>query len=59
MADSSSKIRAPSAKIYDIPARDVWSLLGVNRRAKNEIDRSEFEGGLSENPVPELTNLVT
>ncbi|PUU79578.1 hypothetical protein B9Z19DRAFT_1124995 [Tuber borchii] len=39
MADSSSKIRAPSAKIYDIPAREVWSLLGVNRRAKNEIDR--------------------
>ncbi|RPB00697.1 hypothetical protein L873DRAFT_762722 [Choiromyces venosus 120613-1] len=39
MADSSSKIKAPSAKIYDIPATKVWSLLEVNRKAKNEIDR--------------------
>jgi len=45
MADSSSKISAPSAKIYDIPAQTVWNLLGVSRKAKNEIDRSEFEEG--------------
>jgi len=39
MAASTSKIKAPTTKIYDIPASMVWDLLEVNRRAKNEIDR--------------------
>ncbi|PWW77359.1 hypothetical protein C7212DRAFT_362338 [Tuber magnatum] len=39
MTDSPSKIKAPSTKIYDIPAGTVWGLLGVSRKAKNEIDR--------------------